>query len=58
MFRRLHVRVENQVSSAQNSVVAWKKSVKIRTQSLTHTRRRTQRVTQKILKGFKDTIGD
>ena len=40
-----HVRAENQASSAQNSVVGWRKTVKTKTQSLVPTARRTQIVT-------------
>merc|ERR1712030_3957 len=61
VVRRLHVRLENQAPSAQNSVVAWKKNVKIGTLSLTPIVQQTQRVMQicmlKILKDFKVTIG-
>ena len=56
VVRRLHVRAENQAKSAQNSIVAWKKTVKIKALSMFPTVQRTQRVTQicmlKILKDF------
>ena len=45
VVRRLHVCAENDTLSAQNSVVAWKKIVKIKNLSLTPTVRQTQRVT-------------